>query len=395
MLESQEPTITLTKKEVAEKLSFITSFDTTQELSYMVMKEMDVPREAHVLNRGAYDQPTSRVYPNTPESVLPFTDKYEKNRLGLAKWLFDKDHPLTSRVAVNRLWHQLFGTGIVASIEDFGNQGALPSHPELLDFLALTFMEDGWNIQKILKFVMMSSTYQQSAVVDPDMLAYDPENRLLARASRLRLPAEMIRDHALEISSLLVDDMGGPSVKPYQPKGLWQETTGGGGGSISKYVEDEGNGLYRRSLYTFWKRTVPPPSMMTFDAASRDLCTVRRQNTSTPLQALIMMNDPQIIEAARMLAYRSIEEIDDEVQKRITFMFQLATSRNPEADEVVQLLEYYEAELSRFSESPEEAQKFLNVGTFQLEKIVEAPILAAHTSVASTILNLDETITRG
>lgn len=393
--QKQEPTITLTKKEVSEKLSFINSFDSTKELSYMVMKEMKMPRETHILNRGAYDQPTTRVYPNTPESVLPFTDQFEKNRLGLAKWLFDKDHPLTARVAVNRLWQQLFGTGIVASTEDFGNQGALPTHPELIDFLALKFIEEDWNIKNLIKYMMMSATYQQSAVIDSYMLEYDPENRLLARAPRLRLPAEMIRDHALKISNLLVDEVGGPSVKPYQPQGLWQETTGGGGGSISKYVEDEGNGLYRRSLYTFWKRTVPPPSMMTFDAASRDLCTVKRQNTSTPLQALILMNDPQIIEAARMLAYRSIEEVKEEVRERITFMFYLATSRAPELEEVNLLLEYYDAELRRFNESPQEAQKFISEGTFQLEKIVEAPVLAAHTSVASAILNLDETITRG
>ncbi len=395
------PTITLTEKEISEKLAFINTLDSMENIEYMVMEEMETPRQAHILSRGAYDKPTTPVGPNTPESILEFTDEYEKNRLGLAKWLFDGEHPLTARVTVNRLWQQLFGTGIVATTEDFGNQGSLPSHPELLDHLAIEMQENEWDIKKMLKYIMMSSTYQQSTKIDPDLLELDPENRLLARAPRLRLPAEMIRDHALKISDLLVEDIGGPSVKPYQPAGLWAETTGGGGGSTSRYVEDSDNGLYRRSLYTFWKRTVPPPSMMTFDAASRDLCTVKRQNTSTPLQALVLLNDPQIVEAARMLAYRSLEERsgkekDNEVSDHISYMFHMATSRKPNDGEVASLKQYFDEELERYNETPEDAERFLSVGNYQMKPDEEnAPRLAAFASVASAIINLDETITRG
>jgi len=297
---------------------------------------------------------------------------------------------------VNRLWQQLFGTGIVASTEDFGNQGSLPSHPKLLDHLALKFQKDNWNVKNILKYMMMSSTYQQSAKIDPDLLELDPENQLLTRAPRLRLPAEMIRDHALNISNLLVAEVGGPSVKPYQPEGLWAETTGGGGGSTARYVEDKDNGLYRRSLYTFWKRTVPPPSMITFDAASRDLCTVKRQNTSTPLQALVLLNDPQIVEAARMLAYRSIEKIESGVGDQISYMFQLATSRMPNEGEINSLKSYFDEELERYEQSPNDAELFLSIGNYKSKpKNQEMPKLAAYASVASAIINLDETITKG
>lgn len=393
--EIQSPAITLTADMIREKLDFINALDSMNEISYMVMEEMNPPRQAHILNRGAYDKPTDPVQSSTPESVMAFTDEFERNRKGLADWLFHNDNPLTARVTVNRLWQQLFGNGIVATTFDFGNQGSLPTHPELLDFLALKFQEEEWDVKRMLKYIMMSATYQQSDVISSQLLEIDPENRLLARAPRLRLPAEMIRDHALKISDLLVDEVGGPSVKPYQPNGLWQETTGGGGGSTSKYVEDENDGLYRRSLYTFWKRTVPPPSMMTFDAASRDLCTVKRQNTSTPLQALVLLNDPQIVEASRMLAYKIIDENEDAVEERIANMFYLATSRRPDASEIDYLKSYFNEELNRFSENPKDAEAFLRVGNFQMEQIAEKPEMAAYASVASTIMNLDETITRG
>ena len=389
-----EPTITLTEKEIQEKLSFIETLGEMKELTYMVMKEMDEPRQAYILNRGAYDRPTTPVFPNTPEGILPF-EGFEKNRKGLSDWLFDENNPLTARVAVNKLWQQFFGKGIVATPYDFGNQGALPTHPELLDFLAIKFREDDWDIQKMIKYIMLSETYQQSSKVSPQLLEIDPENNLLARAPRLRLQAEMIRDHALRISELLVNKVGGPSVKPYQPAGLWSETTGGGGGSTAKYVEDEEDGLYRRSLYTFWKRTVPPPSMMTFDAASRDQCTVKRQNTSTPLQALVMLNDPQIVEASRMLAYRSVDDIDDGLDERIEYMFQLATSRIPNKDEVKALKDFYYEEEERFLNDTDSAEKYLKVGNFQMEEIIEPHRLAALSAVGSAIMNLDESITRG
>ena len=390
-----EPYITLTQEQMNTTVDFINSVDSIKEVPVLVMSELEKPRQAHILSRGQYDQPTTEVFPSTPESILAFSKNYEKNRLGLAKWLFDEENPLTSRVAVNRLWQQLFGNGIVKTADDFGNQGTLPTHPELLDYLAVKYRTEGWDIKNMLKYIMLSSTYQQSAKVTPELIELDHENLLLARAPRRRLQAEMIRDHALDISKLLVDQVGGPSVKPYQPNGLWQETTGGGGGSTAKYVEDRGDGLYRRSLYTFWKRTVPPPSMMTFDSASRDLCSVKRQNTSTPLQALVMMNDPQIVEASRMLAYRSIEDIDSSPEKRISHMFELATSRVPLQEEVDVIMSLYQDELKRFKENPDDAEDFLNVGNFQMTKLIESTEFAAYAAAASAIMNLDETITRG
>ena len=392
-----EPVITLTQKDLDEKLAFISSLDSIKEINYMVMKEMDVPRQAHILNRGAYDQPTTPVFPNTPEEILPLAHNgNQATRLELAEWLFNKDHPLTSRVLVNRIWQQLFGTGIVATSDDFGNQGSLPSHPGLLDFLALKIQEDHWDIQKMIRFIMSSATYQQSALVTAEKYELDPQNRWLARAPRLRLSAEMIRDHALSVSGLLVKKVGGPSVKPYQPEGLWKETTGGGGGSTARYIEDVGEGLYRRSLYTFWKRTVPPPNMMTLDAASRDICTVKRQSTSTPLQALVLLNDPQIIEASRMLAVNAITESTESVDERIKYMFLAATSRWPKDSELNELQSFYHNELKRFSEAPEDAEAYITVGNLSVEeKATPVPELASYASVASLIFNLDESISRG
>lgn len=389
-----QPYITLTKEEIDQTLTFINNLDTMETIPLMVMEEMDTIRQAYILNRGAYDKPTKPVESETPTSILEFKDEFPKNRLGLADWLFHKDNPLTARVTVNRLWQQCFGNGIVATSYDFGNQGSLPTHPELLDFLAAKFRDEGWDMRAILKYIVLSSTYQQSAKVTADLLERDPENQLLARASRLRLSAEMIRDHALAVSGLLNKTIGGPSVKPYQPEGLWQETTGGGGGSTARYVRDEGSKLYRRSMYTFWKRTVPPPSMMTFDAASRDFCMVQRETTSTPLQALIMLNDPQIVEAARVLAYRAIENAED-LENRISIMFEWATSRKPTVEEIMNLKEYFEEEFNRFKEEPKEAESFLAVGEYEQKELLETPEMAAYAIVANAIFNLDETITRG
>ncbi|MFK7982454.1 MAG: PSD1 and planctomycete cytochrome C domain-containing protein [Saprospiraceae bacterium] len=389
-----KPFIKLTKKELSKTLTFINNLDTMEEIPLMVMEEMKEPRQAHILNRGAYDQPTEAVYPNTPEAILAFDKKYSNNRKGLAEWLFDEANPLTARVAVNRLWQQLFGIGIVSTADDFGNQGALPTHPELLDFLAVKFREEGWNEKTMLKYMVLSATYQQSAKASPELLEIDPENQLLARASRLRLSAEMIRDHALKISGLLSKEVGGPSAKPYQPAGLWAETIGGGGGSLAKYTEDEGYKLYRRSLYTFWKRTVPPPSMMTFDATTRDLCTVKRQRTSTPLQALVLMNDPQIIEASRILAQNVVNK-ETNPTTRISTIFQWATSRTPTEDEIKTLTEYLAEELQYFQATPEKAEEYLAIGAYQTEYALEKPEMAAYAMVASAIFNLDESISRG
>jgi hypothetical protein len=293
------------------------------------------------------------------------------------------------------LWQQLFGTGIVATPDDFGNQGALPSHPELLDWLAVRLIESGWDVKAMLKHIALSATYQQSCELRPGLLERDPENRLLARAPRLRLSAEMIRDHVLASSGLLNRQLGGPSVKPYQPPGLWEETTGGGGGSTATYVMDEGDKLYRRSMYTFWKRTVPPPSMMAFDAPTRDFCAVERQKTSTPLQALVLLNDPQVVEASRAMAYRALEQAGPGARERIAYLFRLATSRWPSERELQPLLDYFEIELNRFRADPQAAQRFLAAGQSPQQELAPVPETAAYALLANAIFNLDETITKG
>ena len=389
-----KPYIKLTKKEIDETLTFINNLDTLEEIPLMVMEEMPKKRQAYILNRGAYDNPTTPVNPEMPKSILAFDDKFSKDRLGLSNWLFSKNNPLTARVTVNRLWQQCFGKGIVATPDDFGNQGSLPTHPELLDWLATELMNNNWDLKASLKTMVMSATYQQSSKVTEELLEIDPENNFLARASRQRLSAEMIRDHALATSGLLDRTVGGPSVKPYQPDGLWAETIGGGGGSLAKYIQDKGSKIYRRSIYTFWKRTVPPPSMMTFDATTRDICAVKRSTTSTPLQALVMLNDPQIIEASRVLAYHSIEKEKD-LEKRISLMFRLATSRVITSDELNNLSSFFKEEKSRFEKSPTDAKELLQVGEYPQRELLENSEMAAYTIIANVIFNLDETITKG
>lgn len=394
--EIPEPYIVLTQKKIDEFLDFVNFENSSQkEVPVMVMKEMPTPRPSFILDRGVYDQPTTQVYPNTPESILPFPDDLPKNRLGLAKWLFDKKNPLTSRVVVNRFWQRMFGNGLVSTSFDFGNQGALPTHPELLDFLAVKFREEGWDTKKMLKYMALSATYQQDTGVSEKLLEKDPENKWLARTSRLRLSAEMIRDQALKISGLLNPEIGGPSVKPYQPEGIWEETTGGGGGSTASYVQGSGKDLYRKSLYTFWKRTVPPPSMMTFDAASRDLCSVKRQETNTPLQALILLNDPQIVEAAKVLAMKAIDTDKKNLNEQIRYIFEHATSRTPDEEEITILLDYYNDMHYKIKQGEISARDYLSIGAFKIEEGFTEEKLAALALTAHTILNLDETITRG
>jgi hypothetical protein len=387
-----EPYIMITNEEIKKSLTFINNLDSMEEISLLVMREKTEPRKTHILERGLYDKPTDLVIPTTPSLGMDKTEEDVSDRLGLAKWLFKADHPLTSRVMVNRIWKQLFDQGLVASSFDFGNQGALPSHPKLLDHLAIKFRKDGWDIHKMIKYIVLSSTYRQSSKVSPKLLEIDPDNKLLARSPRARLTAEMIRDHALTISDLLVKEVGGPSVKPYQPPGLWNETTGGGGGSTARYVQDEGNKNFRRSLYTFWKRTVPPPNMMTFDAASRDLCNVQRENTSTPLQALVLLNDPQFLEASKALANRASERSAGNEEETISYMFTLATSRKPDEEELLTLKELFQEEYERFISNPEDALVYLNIDPKEQTEVQEEPELAAYTYVASAIFNLDETI---
>ncbi|SNY95472.1 PSD1 and planctomycete cytochrome C domain-containing protein [Flagellimonas pacifica] len=391
-----KPYMTISKQDAEGVLSFVNMTTASMpKVDVMVMQEMPQPRETFILNRGVYDQPTDQVFPETPEAILPFPKEFPKNRLGLSKWLFHKDNPLTARVAVNRIWQRMFGKGLVESSYDFGNQGALPSHPELLDFLAIKFMEDGWDLKQIMKYMAMSATYQQSSEISKEMAEKDPENTYLARASRLRLSAEMIRDQALKVSGLLNAEVGGPSVKPYQPEGIWEETTGGGGGSTSTYVQSSGKDLYRKSVYTFWKRTVPPPSMMTFDASSRDLCTVKRQETNTPLQALVLLNDPQLIEAARALAYKAVGVVGQEPTDQIKYVFQNATSRKPKEEELQILNGLYLDALQRIETGEIIPEEYLSIGEFSVTANIPSKQITALALTAHTILNLDETISRG
>lgn len=389
------PYITITSKEVNDVLGFINlQKSEMKEVPVMVMQEMDQPRASYILDRGIYDQHTTEVFPDTPESILPFKD-YPKNRLGLAQWLFADEHPLTARVAVNRLWQKMFGNGIVATSFDFGNQGALPTHPELLDFLALKYRTEGWDTRKILKFMAMSATYQQDTKTSKKQLEMDPENKFLSRASRLRLTSEAIRDQALAFSGLLNKEVGGPSVKPYQPEGIWEETTGGGGGSTASYKVSEGNEVYRKSLYTFWKRTVPPPSMMTFDSSSRDYCSVKRQETNTPLQALVLLNDPQMVEAARVAAIEEMKAEPGDERKQIRMLFYKATSRLPTEEETLSLTDYYANMLEKAEQGEINGKDYLSIGRSPVPSELSMDALVAMALTAHTILNLDETINRG
>ncbi len=355
----------------------------------MVMRDLPEPRETHLLFRGAYDQPRQEVTPSTPAALLAFSDELPRNRLGLAQWLFDESNPTTARVAVNRLWQQIFGNGIVATSDNFGSQGTVPSHPELLDYLALQYRQSDWDTKAMLKRFVLSATYRQSSIASPDAVEHDPENVLLARGPSRRLTAEMMRDNALAVSGLLVDDIGGTPVRPYQPPGLWKEQATRNG---TEYVQDHGDALYRRSMYTIWKRTTPPPAMMNFDTSERNLCIVRRQSTSTPLQALVLMNDPQFVEAARILAERMFTEGGDEDDTRITFGFRALTGREPSPDELTLLAGLLDEERRSYSSNIAAATELLETGEFARNQQLPAGEVAALTTVASTIMNFDATI---
>ena len=357
------------------------------KLTVMVMQDMKTPRSTFILKRGAYDQHGQMVRPGTPEFLPPLADVSEPNRLTLAQWLVDPDHPLTSRVAVNRMWQMLFGIGIVKTSGDFGTQGELPSHPRLLDWLATEFVRVGWDVKRMMKLIVTSAAYRQSSRVSKSEFIRHPENRMLSRGPRFRLQAELIRDNALAASGLLVRRLGGPGVKPYQPAGLWKETSNRG------YEQDHGAKLYRRSLYTYWKRSVPPPNLFAIDAPTRETCIVRRQRTNTPLMALVMMNDPTFVEASRALAERACEEAIDP-QSRITLMFRRATARRPEAVEAGVLFTVYQRQRDVFSRDHEAAVKLLSVGESQRNEALDPIEHAALSTVASIILNMDETITK-
>jgi len=352
----------------------------------MVLEDMPEPRNTYVLNRGQYNEPTELVEPGTPEKVLTFRDDLPRNRLGLAQWLVDERNPLTARVTVNRYWQMIFGRGIVETPHDFGTQGALPTHPVLLDWLAVHFMESGWDVRDLLKTMVMSATYRQSSAASGEHMEKDAKNLYLARGPSCRLPAEMIRDNALAASGLLTQKVGGASVKPYQPEGLWLEKNG----FDSAYIHSSGESLYRRSMYTLIRRTMPPPAMIAFDATNRSVCTVKRENTNTPLQALVLLNDPQFVEAARILAERVQKESGEELSEQIIYAFRLVTGRSPSKTELELLLEQYQTEVSRFDQDPESAEQLLNVGEYPVDKSLDKTHTAALAMVASTLLNHDE-----
>jgi hypothetical protein len=365
------------------RAALIDSFPTT-----MVMQELPAPRETYVLLRGEYDKHGPRVEPGLPASLPPLPPGAPNNRLGFARWLVDPANPLTARVAVNRHWQMFFGTGLVKTADDFGAQGEAPSHPELLDWLATEYIANGWDTKALLRAIVTSATYRQASGVTPELLRRDPENRLLARGPRVRLAAEMIRDSALAASGLLVANIGGPSVKPYQPGDLWRELA-----SVD-YVQDHGEKLYRRSLYTFWKRTVAPPTMIAFDAAGRETCTVRETRTNTPLQALALLNEVTFVEAARMLAQRAMHEGGATPESRITLAFRLAVARPPRPAELEVLVKGFESHLARYRAEPQAAAKLLSSGESPRDEQLDPAELAAYTSVASVVLNLDETVTK-
>jgi hypothetical protein len=359
----------------------------------MVMAELPQPRETFVRIRGQYDKHGEKVAPGTPAVFPPMAADAPPNRLGLARWLTAPEHPLTARVTVNRFWQQYFGRGIVKSAEDFGSQGDVPTHPELLDWLAVEFVGSGWDVKHIQKLIVMSAAYQQSSDVTPELLKRDPENILLARGPRYRLDAEVVRDGALFVTGLLSEEVGGRSVKTYQPPGIW-EAIGFNGSNTRDYKRTTGANLYRRSLYTFWKRTAPPPSLMAFDAPSRETCVARRARTNTPLQALVLMNDEQYVEAARHLAERVLADGGDNPTSRLSLAFRLATARAPSENEQKVLLKVFDKHLQHFKSDPDAAVKFLSVGESKRDAKFDPAEYAAYTMVANLILNLDETITK-
>ena len=327
---------------------------------------------------------------NTPSFLPPMKESRPRNRLGLALWLVDPDHPLTARVAVNRTWEQFFGTGLVKTGEDFGAQGESPSHPQLLDFLARRLIVSGWDLQALQKLILTSATYQQSSQVTPELQAQDPENRLLARGSRYRLSAAAIRDQALAVAGLLVEQLGGQPVKPYQPVGLWKEIIKG----RVAYQRDTGAKLYRRSLYTLWRRAVKPPLMELLDANGRDTCSVGLKRTNTPLQALLLLNDETFVELARGLATRMMRESDASDAQRVRRGMVLVLGREPRADELSLLCGELQQQRRYFREQAERVPAFLAVGATTADGSLDPLELAATTSVARVLLNLDETLTR-
>ncbi|WP_228691543.1 PSD1 and planctomycete cytochrome C domain-containing protein [Lunatimonas sp.] len=391
---AKHPKIDITDEDIAGILSFVNKKDTLG-LIVSVMGERDSVRITHVLERGVYDAPGEQVDPGTPSAVLPFSDQYPKNRLGLAQWLTTPQNPLTARVFVNRIWAEIFGTGLVETVGDFGMQGKLPTHPELLDWLAADFVENGWDIKRLVRQMVYSATYRQSSEVNEKRLHADPSNRWYTRAPRERVKAEFVKDLVMASSGLMNGEIGGPSVKPYQPEGLWEAaaSTGAKFGLLGTYIQDTGEKLYRRGLYTFIKRTLPPPSMSIFDASNRDVCDPERTTTNTPLQALVMMNDPMVLEGARVLAARLLS---DSVKgpETLEIAFRLIVNRHPSDSERRILAAYHEEQLAYFRNHTEVAEKILTVGEYPQDDSLDRVHHAALMQVICLIYNLEEAITK-
>jgi hypothetical protein len=389
---AKNPILQINTQERNDLLQFISKRD-TGKLTVSVMGELDTMRKTYVLNRGVYDQPGEWVQPAAVKAVMEFDNsRFEPNRIGLASWTFDARNPLTSRVWVNQVWQLFFGKGLVKTSGDFGMQGELPSHPELLDWLAVDFRENGWDIKRLIKQIVMSAAYRQSAEVDRKKLEVDPENIYLARGPRNRLEAEFVRDMYLASSGLLNDEIGGPSVKPYQPKGLWEATTSGRG-VLAVYRQDHGESLYRRGLYTFIKLTVPPPGMIMFDASNRDQCEVKRLKTNTPLQALIMMNEPGVLEAARVMAEKLANENAD-ASVNLQTAFRKIVCRKPSEKEKSLLIDYYLDQLKLFEAGTLNAKQALDVGEYPHVAVKKPATAAALMKTISLIYNLEESIVR-
>lgn len=384
---AKKPLMQITNEDVKGILKFVNKQD-TNKLIVSVMG--DTIRKTYILKRGNYDMHGDSVEPGTPKAILPFPANYPKNRLGLAEWLFNKQNPLTARAFVNQEWQEFFGKGIVKSSGDFGMQGDLPTNQPLLDWLSADFRDHGWNIKRLVKQMVMSATYRQSAVVTPEKLKIDPDNSLLSRSSRARLPAESVRDIVLASSGLLTRTIGGPSVNPYQPPGLWEMATSGRG-QLATYRQVHGPNLYRRGMYTLIKRTVPPASMAIFDASNRDQCEVRRLRTNTPLQALVMMNDPTVLEASRVLAANLLKE-NSQARWKIYKAFRMIVCRRPNEKELNILNGYYDEQLREINK--QDAAKLLDVGEYPIPQNLNKVNLAAMMEVIDTMYNMEETITK-
>lgn len=390
---SKFPKIFISQNEIDSLLTFINAPDTNVVTASVMGDLQDSVRQTYILNRGLYDQPGEPVEPEAPEAVMAFdTEKYPKNRLGLAEWTIDRQNPLTARVFVNLIWSKIFGRGIVATVEDFGNQGDLPTHPELLDWLAVDFMDHDWDVKRLVKQMVMSTTYRQSSKMNTKSAALDPQNVYLARMSRSRMSAEIIRDHVLASSGLINRQIGGPSYKPYQPEGIW-EVTSSGRGSLKNYIQDHGDEIYRRGMYVFIKLTVPPPNMLIFDASNRDQCELGRATTNTPLQALVMMNDPIIMEGSRVLSQKLLSKNTD-IGNVLEKAFIRVLCRYPDAKESEVLLDYYQEEFERYTAAPQEAARFIQVGEYPKDEELDPIQHAALMSSIHLLYNLEEAITK-